>query len=121
MEGIYDVFDMNNRVGHVDISRDGLYFNVCCHCQLEPNQIYKLFMIAVDRCIKLGTLIPRGSTFSLHKRVPIRQFSNVTPQFCIIPRFVPLQDKMAFPYLHLLKNARLRKENGQWGIVLDEM
>lgn len=125
MEGKYDIILDGKCVGQAEVSREGLYYRIICHCQLPEHSLCKIQITCEAQTETLGTLVPEGEKFVLCKKVPTKQFPGRILSFHAIEkgeeRFVPVFDGKPFPYVSKLNTARLERRNGQLGIVLRDV
>ncbi len=123
MEENYEVFWGDEVVGHVAVSREGLYYRFCCRCKGLMSNMYHLTLNGQ----KLGILMPEGSWLRLETKVPIKRFGSEPYHFCLMPKhapmekgeFVPVYPEEPFAYLRRLENAVLEIRRGQTGVLLE--
>ena len=120
MEGTYEVISAGQAVGTVRVSRQGLYYQFDCQCDLTGEVMFRLIMESGGNCFDLGILIPENGKFVLHckrnnKQIPIDapRFVLNTNHKCSQIRSVSVCAQEPFGYLSDLENAFLRRENGK--------
>lgn len=77
--------------------------------------------------IVLGVPIPATDGFRLDTRLPVKRFTQGTPEFYIIgeshrhkTNFVPIRPEEPFSYIEKLKDSFLIKKYGSLGINVPE-
>ena len=127
MEGIYDVYQADAKIGKMYVDRQGLYYRFRCRCSLTGKVIYRIVAKCGNISENLGILVPGEGDFILDTRLPAKRFPAGTFSFHALPRhsalqdrFIPIHPQEPFSYLSRLKNARLEKRSGQTGIVIPE-
>lgn len=122
MEGTYPLIMQNERVGQVQIRREGLYLCFSCRCHLEKEEICRVQISLSGEKRNLGVLVPEGEGFSLKTRIPAKQLGQGEPEFLVLSNrtasegtFVPIKPEEPFAYLERLKEAYLIRKNGQVG------
>ena len=124
---IYDIHLNSSIIGQAEVSREGLYYNIVCRCQLPERSLCKIQITCEDQTELLGTPVPQGKDFVLHKKLPIKYFGEGEFKFRAVPKqaqldgfFVPIRQDEPFAYLNRLKNARLQRRGGVLGVVLQD-
>ena len=127
MEGTYDVYLGTEAVGKVTVTREGLYYCFMCSCRLSGT-VCKLKVTCDDNETVLGTLVPMGTAFGIHTKVPVKRLGKGKARFSVLPnkpvmtgKFVPICPEEPFAYLERLKDAYLELRNGQIGIVITQL
>lgn len=127
MEGIYDIHCGGQVVGSAKVSREGLYYRFDCECQMEREEICKVYVTCADKQIMLGTPIPEGQVFKLRTKLPVKRFSGETLVFYLGEKqkekpeiFIPVRENEPFLHIKDLKNAVFRIHNGVSGIVIQK-
>ena len=127
MEGNYEVKFGAEKVGKVQVLRQGLYFRFICHCKIPSDMVVKLVIRCGGKSDNIGVLIPFDEDFQLDKKYPVKKFSQGTPEFYLAPRhdtvngkFVPIYPEEPFAYIARLKDAFLATQSGQVGVMLKE-
>lgn len=127
MEGIYEVKLGSDKVGKVQVIRQGLYYRFQCHCKLSGEVVSKLVVRCGDICENIGVVIPSQDGFSLDKRHPVKMFGEGIPEFYLAPRhdpvngkFIPIYPEEPFAYIARLKDSFLVHQKGQAGLMLKE-
>ena len=79
-----------------------------------------------DKETDLGICVPKGNTFVLNTRIPIRQMKGSDLKFVLMAHennanqnVIPVYTKSVFPRLDKLLSARFQQINGQRVIVID--
>ena len=128
MERQYSVTLNGKHCGKVTVSRQGLYYRICCRCLLPSEDIFRLQAASGSRRENLGVLVPTEDRFGLDTRIPVKQLGEGEPVFSVTSkresmqgRFVPILDEEPFAYISRLKGSFLEIKEGQVGIrVSDE-
>ena len=114
-------------VGQAQVRRDGLYYDFRCRCRFSGDVIMKIAVSCGAKSEILGTPVPQGKDFVLHKKLPIKYFGEGEFKFRAVPKqaqldgfFVPIRQDEPFAYLNRLKNARLQRRGGVLGVVLQD-
>ncbi len=125
MIGIYDILQGGQAVGRAEVTRQGLYYRICCRCSLTGAVICKVAAIWKDQKTDLGILAPEGSHFSLTARLPVKRAGEGQPEFRVLPKhepmqenFIPIRAEEPFGYLSRLENAYLAADRGQVGVII---
>lgn len=125
MEGNYGVYLGEKLCGKVQVLRQGLYYRFICRCQLSGDVVCRLKVCCGGDEENLGVLIPMDGGFGLNTQVPVKRFSGKPVRFRIAARqeessgtFVPIYPEEPFAYIERLKDAFLRIQNGQVGVLL---
>ncbi len=124
MEGNYPLLYGKSRVGEVTVTRQGLYYRFDCRCTLEAGKIVRIRVRWGAAEENLGIPMPQGNAFSLVTRLPVRRFSDGTPEFWVDAgeppeNFYPVAEGKPFAAISLLRHGRFLRQNGQPGIVVD--
>lgn len=113
-------------MGTVTLGRSGLYYELCCCCRPVGETMLQLMMVNDSAIVKLGILIPDCGSLCLHKRIPMKQFGNARPSFCLRCRasddgqFLAVDPESPFPYLHRIKTFIFAVRNGEKGIIISD-
>lgn len=125
MEGTYDVLLGSQKMGSVEVSKDKLYWDFVCRCEVCGEVMYDLMVQIGNMRIKLGLLTPEGECFGLRTRLPIKRFEKGNPKFTMQPRheaiqgdFLPVDPNAPFCYLHRLECAYLARRGEQIGVKI---
>ena len=125
MEGNYTVTFANRQCGKVQVLRQGLYYHFVCRCQIKGDVLCRLRVTCGGRQEELGVLVPLETGFGLDKKVPVKYFSEGTPEFKLYAKaeepdgkFVPIVPEEPFSYIAKLKSAYLVRRDGQVGILI---
>ena len=123
----YEVLFGKDKVGKVQVLREGLYYRFCCRCRLSGDVVCRLAVRCADKEEKLGVLVPVGDGFGLDRRIPVKNLGEGEMKFFLMPKgetlhgkFVPICPEEPFAYIARLKDAFLARQNGQIGVVLKE-
>ena len=122
---IYDIHLNSSIIGQAEVSREGLYYNIVCRCQLPVRSLCKIQITCEDQTELLGTPVPTGKEFILRKKIPVKQLPGSNLSFAAVEkrkeRFVPIYSDQPFEYISQLKTAHLEYRNGQIGIALRDV
>lgn len=123
----YTILLGTQNVGQAQVRRDGLYYDFYCRCRFSGDVIMKIAVSCGEKTEILGTPVPQGKDFVLHKKLPVKYFGEGEFGFRAVPKqaqldgfFVPIHPEEPFSYLNRLKNARLQRRDGVLGVALRE-
>ena len=123
----YEVSFGKDKVGKVQVTREGLYYRFCCRCRITGDVVCRLAVRCGDREENLGVVVPMGNGFGLDKRIPVKHLGEGELSFFLMPKaslpegkFIPIYPDEPFAYIARLKDAFLARKNGQIGILLQE-
>ena len=109
------------------MERQGLYYRICCRCDLGGDTMRRIHVICGEKQENLGVCVPVDGVFGLEKKIPCKRLGEGKPEFFLTPRdpgtlgkFVPVYPEEPFAYMNRLKGAFLEIRDGQMGIVLQE-
>ena len=115
-------YPLSQGQGSVKVTKEGLYYRICCRCQLSEKGMFRLVAVTEAGRVDLGILAPVGEFFCLQKRIPCKQMGEIPPQFHLISgdrgNFVPVYPEEPFRYISRLKDSFLEIRGGQVGIVI---
>lgn len=122
----YGVFFGEQSVGRAQVTRQGLYYQVVCRCNLSGEVMYRLEVSCGQKRVNLGILVPEETGFGLNTRFPVSRVGEGELAFRILPRhdalqgrkFVPITPEEPFSYLERLKDSFLEIQNGKKGICI---
>lgn len=127
VEESYEILLANQPIGTAFVKREGLYYSFRCCCRLSGDVIYKLMVSCGDNKESLGVCVPRGNSFGLETRLPVKRLGEGSMAFFATPRhmelkgrFVPIRAEEPFAYIDRLQTACLEIRDSQVGIVLPE-
>ncbi len=127
MEGIYDVVFAGEKVGRMQVQRQGLYYRFVCRCDDFTQQMYDVILQIGEQTLRLGMLVPKNGQWVLDAKLPVKRLGQGRPDFYLKPKhapmpenFIPLHPQEPFGYLRKLENAYLASRNGSLGIVIKE-
>ncbi len=121
MEGSYDVFFGNEKIGRIQLRRQGLYYHYTCRCARFTESMYDVYCGSQ----RLGLLIPKDGQLILDGKLPVKKLEQGSASFLVKPKhapmsehFVPLCPQEPFSYLRNLQSAYLETRGGQLGVVM---
>ena len=127
MEGTYEVLRGGQAIGSVEVTRQGLYYHICCRCRLSGEVMFRLWMCFEEDRQDLGILTPMDGCFGLKTRLPVKKAGQGSPKFQLRPNRQALSEplsgldpKLAVPFLTRLEKSYLARENGQICIAFKE-
>ena len=125
LEGRYDIFLGQERVGQAVVEQQGLYYCFDCRCKLSGTVICRINVSCNGHQEDLGIPVPTEGWFRLKKKVPVKRLGKGLFRFQVTPRhrawekgFVPVYPEEPFAYLSKLQNAFMEVREGQAGVVL---
>lgn len=123
MDGIYDIFRGDEKVGKAQVRRKGLYYEFWCCCDLTGTVICRITVKCGQTVENLGIPVPNGDAFYLRKELPVSRFKAGNPAFFVVPRHPEKRDKWVavkpdepVSYLKDVKNAVLEIRDGVVGV-----
>ena len=126
LEGLYDIFRGEDRIGKAEVRREGLYYRFRCCCDLTGEVMYRITIVCSGKSENLGIPIPDGDCFQLNTRLPVSRFPSGKPEFRAVPRhprqglWVPISPETPFDYITRLEHAVAEKRDGQMGILISD-
>ena len=129
MTGSFDVLLRGKAAGTAEVTEQGLYYHILCHCSLEKKEVYRLWVRCGQSQLRLGILVPEGDRMVLETRIPAKKLAGEGPEFYLESadtsrtenmklQYVPIYPDEPFAYLTRLKNAYLEMRGGKPGLVL---
>lgn len=125
MQEQYEVYLGQDKIGRVQVSREGLYYRFHCRCSLSGDVMFRLEAKNEKESVDLGIVVPADGQFGLDKRLPVKQFPEEDYRFEVQPhrkklegKFVPIYPEEPFAYLSKLEDAHMEIREDQPGIVL---
>ena len=126
MVNTYDIFMDGSAVGTATLEKEGLFWKICCCCDLSPDTAYRV-VIAAGEKIDLGILVPEDNGLCLTKRIAMKRLGDKQPSFSAIPRvtqkqkhFVAITEDEPFAYIDKLQDSHLEEVDGMLGITVEQ-
>ena len=126
VEGFYEVTLGNNPAGKVQISKQGLYCRVVCHCIVPKDMVYRLYAAVGEKRGNLGVVVPNDSGYLLDRKIPAKQLEGCSG-FLLSAKseketgqFIPIHPSEPFSYIRDLESAFMEIQDGKIGIRLKE-
>ena len=123
----YGILMGGQSIGNARVEKEGLYYKISAKCRLSGTVVCKLTVTGSGHTEDLGILVPEGSWFVVHTKVPMKRLGDGELSFRAVPRhtelrgkFVPLSPEEPFSYLQRLGEAFLEIRDGRMGIVLPQ-
>ena len=126
MDGIYDIFRGEDKIGKAEVRREGLYYRFRCYCNLTGEVMYRIIVLCGGKTENLGIPVPEGDCFQLSTKLPVSRFSSDEPEFRAVPRhprqglWVSISPETPFEYITRLEHAVAEKRDGQMGLLISE-
>ena len=128
MEGIYDIYQGDEKIGKAEVRREGLYYRFLCYCNLSGEIMHRIVVTCGTKQENLGIPIPDRDCFYLSAKLPVSRFSEGEPTFQVIPKhpyktdglWTSISPETPFAYIHKLQNAVLERRGDQIGILISE-
>ena len=113
----YDLKLNGETVGKVDVSRQGLYYEIFCRCDLRLDASYKLVARGSKGESRLGGFVPANGSLCLRTRIPVSrigegEISFRTENYDSYCRII-LKEDQPLDCLDQLINAHLETIDGQ--------
>lgn len=128
MVGNYEICFGQDKAGKVQVLREGLYYRFICRCRLTGDVVCRLAVRCGDAQENLGVVVPVGDGFGLDKKIPVKRLGEGKMEFFLCPKhdqvmgkFVPICPEEPFAYISRLKTSFLVRQNGQVGILIEDM
>ncbi len=126
MEYLCEILLGNDVIGTAAVSRAGLYYHICCNCMLSGKVIFKIVAECDNKSESLGICVPKGDSFGLEKKVPVKKLGEGIIKFRAVPnhpnmheRFIPIKPEEPFAYIERLQKSHLQKRENILGVVLE--
>lgn len=123
----FEIRQGERAVGWARVVKQGLYYHFSCRCRLTGEVMHRISVRCGDREEDLGVCVPMDGQFGLEKRVPCKRFPDGKMEFFLSPhhekmegKFIAVYPEKPFMYMARLKDAFLRTQAGQAGIVIRE-
>lgn len=127
MLGEHTITLENNRVGTARVTRQGLYYLLECRCQFPDFETYRVNVVWKNKETDLGICVQNENGKGLRTRMPIKSAGEGPPVFRAtavianpLETFIPLDITKPSTCLSLLRRARLKKRDGEIGIVVTD-
>ena len=126
MDGIYDIFRGEDKIGKAEVRREGLYYRFRCCCNLTGEVMYRIIVLCGGKTENLGIPVTEGDCFQLSTKLPVSRFSSDEPEFRAVPRhprqglWVSISPETPFEYITRLEHAVAEKRDGQMGLLISE-
>ena len=124
MEGTYDVYSAGQIVGSVVVTRQGLFYQFLCRCDLSGDVMFRLILCCDDLEWDLGILTPTDGKFGMNTKWSTKKLGQGRPKFYLKPNrhtsgmnMVKICPEEPFAYLTKLQDAYLRKQRGEMYLV----
>ena len=124
---MFPIYYWQKECGNATIEKQGLYCRIRCNCDLPAKGIYKVILEAPENSIHLGTVIKSADRYFIDTKIPSKYIPDNEIRFSIFcpsekndMEFFPIREDVPFPQLHMLEKARMRRSNGQIGVVFTE-
>lgn len=125
MDGLYDIFRGEDKIGKAEVKKEGLYYRFRCTCELTGEVMYRITVSCGDRTENLGIPAPSGDCFYLQKKLPVSHFSKGAPVFQAVPKhqtltkmWVAVSPEAPFDYVSRLENAVMQQQGSEMGILI---
>ncbi len=123
----YPILSGTQTIGTAYVTQEGLYYRICCKCQLTGEVIYKIVINGHNFSEDLGVCVPTDGAFGVCTRIPTKRIRGDEFVFLAVPRHQKMNIKRVvvvegspFAYLSLLESAYLLHEDGQAWIAIDD-
>lgn len=127
MVGCYEVRLGDKAVGRAEVKKQGLYYQICCRCQLPGGEVHRLTVRCGGKTENLGIIVPVGDGFGVDTKIPCKRLGEGKPDFQLLPKqerelgkFVAVYPEEPFSYMARLKDAFLARQADQLGIVIPQ-
>ena len=128
MEGTYPVLQGGRAIGSATLTRQGLYYHICCRCRLSGEVMFRLILTQEDGQLDLGILTPMDGCFGLNSSISSKKLGKGDVAFSLRPRHPSAEEKCfpvsgdePFTYLQELERAYLvRRREGLFVALKEE-
>lgn len=128
--GLYQIIHNDSIVGSAEMTREGLFYRICCTCKITEEGIHRIKVCDGEDEVDLGICVPRDDVFGLTSRVPVKAFKGECPVFHLIKQGqnktkteekekIPVASGKPFPSIEQLENAYFMNCGGNPAIVID--
>lgn len=124
MNDKYEVKLVDDSVGEVMISRQGLYYSVECTVKLSKPMKCRLIAQGDSQSLDLGLCVPKGECMVITTKIPVKRFPRAPVSFVLLEpstqsqHFIPICAEKPFPELYRLSKARLEIRNEVIGAII---
>ena len=127
MEEAYPIYFANEKIGSVELKKEGLYCRVYGKCTLTGSVTFMLKGVWKDKTVPLGVFVPEGKFFIVSTRIPLKRLGEGQVQFFAEPkhstvtdRFVPLSPQEPCKWITRLSQCSYEVRFDQPGLVLTD-
>ena len=127
MKNKCEIFFGEQCVGCANLTKEGLYYRICCKCNIKEKSICRVVMVCANGIQSLGVLLPNASGFALTARIPVKKVDLDTLHFRVEAQdsgedgvHVPISADMALQWLPQLEEARLCDRKGTKMLVIKQ-
>lgn len=127
MEGLYDIFWEQEKIGKAEVCREGLYYRFRCCCDLRSGDICRISVTCGSQTENLGVPAPNGDCFYLQTRLPVSRFSKGEPSFRLTGKYpkqmgmwMPISEDMSLDPIVDLEPVIAQEREGKMGIFIPE-
>lgn len=120
----HEVYLGKQKVGKVQVLRQGLYYRFICRCKLNSQLMWRLYVTCGGDKLNLGVVVPMEDGFGLETRIPAKRIGEGEMEFVLLPKhetyssFIPIYPQEPFAYIEQIKNGYLSIKDGQMGLLL---
>ena len=132
---LFDIFDKESCVGKAQIQKEGMYYRICCTCNIAKPGIHRIVITDGETDVDLGICVPQGEKFTLTSRIPIKFIKGDNKTFHLVrqgehrvipdepekKREVPVASDKPFSCLDELEKAYFKNEDGNPVVVIDSI
>ena len=122
---LYPIYLDEVIVGRMQVVKHGLYLHFQGTCMLEKNQIYKLWCQNNNIWKLLGTPVPEGDRFVMHRCAPAKLFSGEEFRFVLRKQgeeghkiFYPLVPGEPISWIEDLTYAKFCLQDEKPGVIV---
>ena len=129
---MYQIFHNDSVVGFAQMTREGLFYRICCTCKITEEGIHRIKICDGENQVDLGICVPKDDRFVLTSRVPVRALGGESPAFQLVKQrknepeteektVIPVESGKPFPLIEQLENAFFMTTDGNPAIVINSV
>ena len=117
---VFDVFYGKEAAGTVLLKKEGLYYNLSCHCKLIEG-LLRLVAYGEHDTVPIGICAPEGTGIGICRKLSAKRLGPPPWRFALLdvkPEvFVPLGGELPTVVLQNLEKARFCTRDGMPGLL----
>lgn len=101
---IFDLSYKDKKIGTVSVTKEGLYYKICCRCRLPKPALFRLQIDTAGKMQDLGICVPKEDLFGVDTSIPVRNIEQNTMRFVLVDKDFEQHKVMLDPqkpFMHL--------------------